>query len=138
MADDQAIRTRVLARIVGPYLIVLGAAMLVRAGTLDLLLPAFMQDGALVFTAGAFVVMAGLTMFALHHHWTGAPAITLNIVALAAILKGAALMLAPELGAALTAVVVRTPPLLIIVALIVLVIGAWLAFVGWGAKEKTQ
>jgi hypothetical protein len=137
MAYDPADRTRILARIVGPYLIVLGAMLLVRGPTLDLMLPAFMQDGPLVLAAGAFTLMAGLTMFALHHHWTSAPAVVLTLIAIVAALKGAMLMIAPELGATLSVLVARTPPLLVVVALIVLVIGAWLAFVGWSAKETS-
>ena len=53
---DPAIRTRTLARIVGPYLVIIAVALFARQGTLALLLPAFMQDAPLVLATGAFTV----------------------------------------------------------------------------------
>jgi hypothetical protein len=131
---DAPARTRTLARIVGPYLIVMAAALFARQDTMDLLLPAFMQDGPLVFAAGAFTLMAGLTMIALHHHWTGASAAVLSLIGVVAALKGAMLMIAPTLGAGLTATVVRAAPVLLLVAAVLLLVGAWLTYVGWLAR----
>jgi hypothetical protein len=40
--SDAASRTRILARIVGPYLVVMAATLFARLDTLPLLFPAFM------------------------------------------------------------------------------------------------
>ena len=139
MADfDPQIRTQTLARIVGPYFLVMGAALALRANVMPLLLPAFMQDGALVLAAGAFTLMAGLAILAAHHHFTSPAAIVISIVGIVAAVKGAFLMLAPELGAPLTAAVVRAAPLLILLAAILFIAGLWLTAVGWfSAARKT-
>ena len=68
---DPAIRTRTLARIVGPYLVIIAVALFARQGTLALLLPAFMQDAPLVLATGAFTVGVGLVMIVTHHQWKG-------------------------------------------------------------------
>ncbi|HEX4741507.1 MAG TPA: hypothetical protein VH353_09260 [Caulobacteraceae bacterium] len=128
---DQVVRTRTLARAVGPYLVVIAVALFARWGTLPILLPAFMQDAPLIFAAGAFTLMAGLAIISAHHHWTGASAIVISLIGVLAALKGAALMISPTLGAELTAVATRTPALLMVVAVVLLLVGLWLSFVGW-------
>ena len=44
-------------------------------------------------------------------------------------------MIAPSLGAEMTAAVVRTPSILLIAAGIELLVGLWLTFVGWLSKD---
>jgi len=48
---DPVVSTRTLARIVGPYLVVMAATLLVRQETLPTLFLTFMQDGAPVARA---------------------------------------------------------------------------------------
>jgi hypothetical protein len=76
---DTTVRTRTLARIVGPYLMV-AAAMLARQDTLPALISDFMKDAPLVLATGAFTLMAGLTLIAAHHHWTGPSVIVVSRV----------------------------------------------------------
>ena len=74
---DPVVRTRTLARIVGPYLIAVAAMVLARHDQLGALLSAYMQDDVLVLATGAFTLMAGLAIVAAHHHWTGPSAIVI-------------------------------------------------------------
>ncbi|MBB2169649.1 hypothetical protein HLH36_15050 [Gluconacetobacter aggeris] len=135
MPDDlPAVRTQTLARIIGPYLVVLAVALFVRLGTLPMLLPVFMQNGPLVLATGAFTLMAGLAIIALHLRWESPSAIAISLIGIVITLKGAVLMVVPSLGAAMTAAVVETPPLLLIAAAIVLLLGLWLSFVGWTSR----
>lgn len=131
---DPAVRTRILARIVGPYLVIMAIALLVRLATLPLLFPAFMQDGPLVLLSGAFALIVGLTMLVAHHHWSSWAAIAITLIGFAAAIKGALLMIAPDLGSEVTAAVVRTPPVMLVAAALELVLGIWLSFVGWFSK----
>jgi hypothetical protein len=131
---DPGIRTRTVARVVGPYLALMAVTLLVRQSTAPAMLSAFMLDAPLVLVAGAFTLVAGLTIVAAHHHWTGASAIVVSVIGLAATLKGASLMVAPGLGAEMTAAVARTPWVLLVAAVVMLLIGLWLSFVGWLSK----
>jgi hypothetical protein len=135
-AYDRPARTRTLARIVGPYLVIVAAALFVRQGSLAMLLPGFMQDGPLVLATGAFTLMAGLAIIASHHHWTGASAIAISTIGIVVALKGAWLMIAPNLGGELTAAVARTPALLLLAAAVELLLGLWLSYVGWLSKAQ--
>ncbi|MGE0828960.1 MAG: hypothetical protein AB7O04_06370 [Hyphomonadaceae bacterium] len=135
---EASLRTRTAARIVGPYLIVMGVTLIARQETMALLLPAFMQDGPLVLAAGAFTLMAGLTLLAAHHHWDGAAAIIITLVGIAAALKGAWLMIAPDWGAALTADFVRAPAALLIAGAAEILLGLWLSFIGWASSTSSS
>lgn len=135
---DRVVRTRTLARVVGPYLIVVAVALFARRASLPMLLPAFMQDAPLLFAAGAFTLMAGLAIIAAHHHWTGASAIVISLIGVLAALKGAALMIDPTFGADLTAAVTRAPAVISVVAAIPLLIGLWLSFVGWWRRARDR
>lgn len=134
-AYDPTERTRAAARVVGPYLIVMGGMLATRAAQMALMLPAFMQDGPLVLAAGAFTLLAGLTLLALHHHFGSIAAAVITVIGVVGSLKGAWLLIAPQLGAPLTAAIVRASPILIGLALVMMIIGAWLSFVGWLSKS---
>jgi hypothetical protein len=128
---DPTTRTRTLARIIGPYLVIVSATLFVRHDAMPALLSSFMRDEPLVFATAAFTLIAGLTSIVAHHHWSGAAAIAISLVGIGAAFKGAWLMIAPQLGADMTAVFVATPPYLWFAAGVELLIGLWLCFVGW-------
>jgi hypothetical protein len=132
---DPAIRTRTLARIVGPYQVIMGATLLARQSVLPQVLSDFMRHDPLVLATGAFTLMAGLTMIALHHHWSGAAAIVISLIGIAVALKGTWLMIVPTLGAEMTDAVARAPSILLTAAGVELLLGLWLSFVGWLSKD---
>lgn len=132
---DPLVRTRTLARVVGPYMLVIGATLLTRQSLFNDMLPAFMADPALVLSTGAFTLIVGLVMLAAHHHWSSAAASVITLTGFAASLKGAWLMMAPEWGAATTEAMVAAPWTLTAAAAFELLLGAWLTFVGWFAKR---
>jgi hypothetical protein len=127
----QAIGTRAAARIIGPYLMLMAATLFARREELASLLPEFMANDALVLATGAFTLMAGLIILALHPYWRGPVAFAVSFVGLAASLKGGWLMVAPHWGAAATDAFVRTPFALEASAGVEFVVGLWLAYVGW-------
>ena len=132
---DPALRTQTLSRIMGPYFLVMGAVLFARRDDLAQLFPAIMRDGPLVLIVGAFTLIVGLAIIAAHHHWAGAPAIAISLIGVASAAKGAMLMLAPTLGAHITAGFVASPPLALAAAAVLSTLGAWLSFVGWIADR---
>lgn len=132
MSDyDPAVRTRTLARIVGPYLVITAATLFARQDTLPAFLSGFMQDGPLVLVTGAFTLMACLTMITSHHHWTSASASVISLIGIGGALKGASLMAAPQLGADMTAALAGMPSVLLGAIGLELLAGIWLSYVGW-------
>ncbi|OQW55347.1 MAG: hypothetical protein A4S17_06470 [Proteobacteria bacterium HN_bin10] len=136
MADyDPQQRTRTLARIAGPYMLVIGATLLTRQSSFSAILPDFMADPGLVLSTGAFTLIVGLCILAAHHHWSSPAAIAITLMGFAAAIKGAWLMIAPDWGADATEAIVATPSALTAAAAFELLLGAWLTAVGWFAKR---
>lgn len=134
-AYDPIVRTRTLARIIGPYLLIMAATLFVRQEELPQLFSDFMQDGPLVLAGGAFTLMAGLVVIVTHHHWNSPAAFLVSLVGVAAALKGASLMMAPDLGVEMTAAFAEAPYALMISAGVEFVAGLWLCFAGWLSKS---
>jgi hypothetical protein len=128
---DPAVRTRTLSRMLGPYLLAAAAALFARQDGLSAFLTEFMQDGPLVFVTGAFTLIAGVAIISAHHHWTSPSAILVSLIGILAALKGASLMIAPELGADMTDAVVRTPSYLWVGIGVDFLLGLWLTITGW-------
>lgn len=139
MTDTDALSTRIAARIVGPIMLIVGATVIARMDAIPLLIPALLSDGPLAFVTGVFTLIFGVVLFAFHHHWNGVTAIIITLIALLTILRGIVLMFAPNLIAGLMhAALTGAGPALIIAGLIALIVGAWLTFAGWFAKDPAR
>lgn len=135
MTEAQARTTNFCARVVGPLLLIVGAVVIARMGDMDLLIPAILQDGALVFVTGLFTLICGLVLFAAHHHWNSAAAIVVSAVGLLTILRGLILLFAPSVVTGLANTLLNGGPGALIGGAVSLLLGAWLAYVGWFAKR---
>lgn len=132
MADhDPRERTRTIARILGPYLVIAAGALYVRQASLPDFFQVFIQDAPLVFVTGAFTVLAGLGLIAAHHHWSSVSAAIISVIGLLASVKGAALMIAPQIGVEATDILVRQPQVLMVGIGVDAILGLWLTFAGW-------
>ena len=129
------VRTRTLARIVGPYLLIVALALYLRLATLATFFTSFMQDEGLVFVAGAFTLMVGLTVLVAHHHWTSISAGVISLIGILATVKGAALIIAPQFGSQLTADIVETQTIMLGAIAFEAIMGLWLTFVGWRPRS---
>ncbi len=135
MADDT--RTRYMARAIGLFLLVFGIGIGLKASVLYLLIPAFFQDGALVFVTAAFGMALGAAMIAAHNRWSGGTAaLVITLFSWVTFIRSAALLVAPTLVAAIATNVARTQILPLLFGVIAALIGAWLTYVGWFARDR--
>lgn len=132
---DKTRRTQAMARIIGPYLVIMATALLVRRDTLPTILDGFMEAPSLMLVTAVFTVMIGLVIIAAHHHWNSPSAGLISFVGIAATAKGAWLMIAPEFGAAFTTGVLVTTPVLVGAAGFALLLGSWLSAAGWSSRQ---
>ena len=133
--EDQSARTRGIARALGPFLVIFGIAVAMRADAMALFAPAFFQDGVLVYITGAFTLALGLGLLAAHRHFGSFAAVIITILAIVTSIRGALLLIAPELVAGFAATIVRAPGMILIPAAIAVLIGLYLSFVGWFSKS---
>jgi len=89
-------RTRIFARVLGPYLVIVTATAIARASQMRTLLSGFESNSMWPWVTGAFVLPIGLVVVALHQYWRGAAAIMVSALGWLTTLKGLFLMAIPE------------------------------------------
>ena len=123
---------RILARIIGPLMIVTAAAVLLHLQTYPRLIEEFGKSAGLCYLTGFMALALGLLILQFHHKWELRWPVLITIYGWIALIKGAALMVAPaemlNLSHPLTA---STLPL-VVSSSISLLIGAFLTFKGYG------
>lgn len=128
-------RTLYMARALGLFLLVFGIGVALRATTLYLLIPAFFQDGALVFVTAIFGMAVGAAMVAAHNRWNSLPAIIVSLFGWITFIRSAVILIAPTIVASIAANAAHVQIVPTVAGLIAALIGAYLTFVGWFSKR---
>lgn len=125
-----------MARILGPFLIVFGAALPGRFDAFQIIVPAFFQDAPLVIVAGALGLLIGSALIALHTRWDSPTAIIITVLGWVTFIRSALMLLAPTIVSTIAISIARIPAAPLFLAAILIVLGLWLTFVGWFAKAR--
>lgn len=134
MSEPQAATTRFCAQVLGPLLLIVGAAVLVRFDDLVLMIPAILQDAPLAFITGIFTLIAGMVLFAAHHHFGSITAILITVLGGLTIVRGVSLLFAPDIIASFANTLLTGSFAALIAGGLTLLLGVWLTFAGWFAK----
>lgn len=128
-SDSQA-RTRMFARVVGPFLAVVTVAALVHPPDLSHVSVAG-PNALWIWTAGAFTLLAGLVVIALHPFWRGAAAIILSTLGWLTAVKGFLLVAFPATLIAVGGTAGNPRSWWLGSYVVFAVVGAYLTYVGW-------
>jgi len=128
-------KTRLFARVLGPYLVIATASALGRASQMKTLLRDFDSNSAWPWVTGAFVLLCGLVVVALHQNWRGAPAIIVTLLGWLTALKGLVLLALPEpyLGVGESAVDSNWWRVVMVITALA---GVYLTYVGWAPARN--
>ena len=137
-ADLSRNRTRLFARVLGPYLIVLAVAAVVHAQQMSTLLAEFGDSTAWWWVTGAFVLLSGLVVIALHSNWHGTPAIVVSVIGWMITLKGAFLVALPELSMSAAEFMLDRNGWWQALMVFVVLVGLYLTFIGWAPKVSLR
>lgn len=88
MESTTSSRTRAFARILGPFLTIVPLTAAIRASEMQTLLSDFEAEPVWSWVVGAFVLLLGLTVVALHTSWANPPAAIISFVGWAMVLRG--------------------------------------------------
>lgn len=89
-------RTRLFARVLGPYLLIAALTMIGRTAYMRSMIEAFSADAVWPWVAGAFVLPMGLAVIVLHPYWRGPAAAIVSLLGWLSVVKGVALMAFPR------------------------------------------
>jgi hypothetical protein len=124
------------ARVLGPYLVVITGTAMARASRMRTLASEFGANSAWPYVTGAFILLSGLVVVALHPYWRGAAAIIVSVLGWMTVAKGFVLMAFPSSYiSAVNAALVAGNGWLAGFAVIALV-GLYLSYVGWIAPSQ--
>ncbi|MFZ3294096.1 hypothetical protein [Mycobacterium sp.] len=124
-------RTRMLARVVGPYLVIIAATVALRPTDMRTMTSQFEANPLWAWVVGAFILLLGLVAIALHPYWRGAAAILVSAVSWLVAIKGLFLVAFPLTYFSMTDSALDAVGWWRGGAVVEVLIGLYLAYVGW-------
>ena len=129
--SERQLRTRMFARVLGPFFVIVAATTVARASDMRTLLSDFEANAAWPWVTGAFLLLASLVIIALHQDWRGAAAITVSVVGWVLALRALFLMAFPHAFMAAADAAIRVGALWVSVDIFIGLVGLYLTYVGW-------
>ena len=120
-----------LARLIGPFALALGLALVVQGSGFRAFADEFLASPAFVFLSGIVTLPAGLAIVLTHNVWTPDWRVVITIVGWLAVVTGAIRMIFPQQAAAKARGLIANPLVPKIGAAVWLAIGALLSFYGY-------
>ncbi|MFZ0716246.1 hypothetical protein, partial [Mycobacterium sp.] len=124
-------RTRMFARVMGPYLAIIAASAALRPNAMRSMLSGFEADPLWSWVTGAFIMLLGFTVIALHPYWRGAPAIIVSAFGWLVTVKGLFLVVGSQTYFSMANSAVDAVGWWRTGAAVEVLIGLYLAYVGW-------
>lgn len=129
-------RTRMFARVLGPFMVIVDLAAVLRASDVRTMLSDFSTDSAWPWMAGAFILIAGLVVVALHQYWHGAAAIVVSVLGWLIILRAVLLLFFPETLMSLADNMIGATGWWMAACGVAALIGVYLTYVGWAPERQ--
>jgi hypothetical protein len=120
-----------LARLIGPVMLVLGAALLINAREFRAVMDDFIANPTFAFLTGLMALPAGLAIVLTHNVWAADWRVLITLIGWLTIFKGAIRLLAPQQVTNIGRQLLAKPQILTISAAIWILLGAVLCFFGY-------
>jgi uncharacterized membrane protein len=121
----------VLARLLGPILIVMGAGMLLNQRSYRAMAEDFLASRALIYLSGLIALVAGLSIVNFHNVWALGWPVIITILGWLMLIGGSIRILAPDSVKRIGSTFLEKPEMIVIAAVVVIVLGAILAIAGY-------
>jgi len=129
-------RTRMFARVLGPFLVIVTVTAVARTSQMRTLLSEFGANSAWPWVTGVFVLLSGMVVVALHQYWRGAAAIIVSVLGWLTALKGVFLMAFPHTYISAANSMLDATAWWRTIFVIFAVIGLYLTYVGWAPARS--
>ena len=129
--EQPQIRTRMFARVLGPFFVIVPVTDVVRASHMQQLVSDFGANTLWPWVTGAFLLLGGLVIIALHQYWRSVAAVIVSVLGWVLALRGLFLLAFPQTFMSAVDVAIDAGVLWETVYLCLAVMGLYLAYVGW-------
>jgi hypothetical protein len=126
--------SKLIAGLIGPTFVAGAVAVLLNLRTWPALVEQGFRDPALIFVSGFPVFVAGLAIVRAHNSWVGSWPVLVTVVGWLALLGGLSRILFPTRLVRIAIGAVHTTGVLPAVAIVILVVGAFLSFKGYSRE----
>jgi len=124
-----------IARLIGPAFVAVGLGVLANGPFYTALILEAVHSPTLIYFSGLMALVPGLAILNVHRSWSGWPVI-ITIIGWLMVIGGVIRLVLPATTATLATDLYSHGIALLIAALIVLVVGAYLTFEGYRARNK--
>lgn len=128
--ESQA-RTRMFARVLGLFLVIVDVTAVARASDMQSLLAQFEANSLWTWVTGAFVLLFGLIVVAAHQSWHGAAAIIVSLLGWLITLRGLLLLAFPRAFVSVANSMIGAQGLWVSLCVAFAFVGLYLTYVGW-------
>jgi hypothetical protein len=137
MSADQQVQpsTRMFARALGPFLVIVDVTAVARASDMQRLLSQFEANSMWTFVSGAFILLFGLVIVAAHQNWRGAAAITVSLLGWLIVLRGLLLVAFPQIFVSLANDMIGAQAWWVALCIVFALLGLYLTYVGWAPSH---
>ena len=138
-SEHSQIRTRMFARVMGPFLTIVPTTVAVRGHYMEALFNEFKANPMWPWLYGAILLMGGLFIIAFHQYWRSPAAIIVSLVGWLFAIRGLLLLTVPQVyDSAGNAIYSSGASAVIWVLFICLAsAGLYLTYVGWKPERGT-
>lgn len=129
--ESPTTRTRIFARILGPYLAITALIAAIRDPQMKTMLSDFQASSLWSWVAGGFALLLGLTIVALHNTWGNPPAVIISALGWMIALRGILLMAFPSAFESAATAMMGSGAVWRIAYVGLAAVGLYLSVVGW-------
>lgn len=130
--------TRRFARVLGPFFAIVSATVVTRTPDMRELLAEFGATAIWSWVIGAFVLMGGIIVVALHPYWRGVAAVIVSLLGWLMVVRGVLLMAFPDTFMSIANRTIDAEALWRIVFGAFVVVGLYLTYVGWFTGPRSS
>ena len=131
-------RTRMFARVLGPFFTIVAIVVALRSPDMPQLLSEFTASDVWPWVVGAFILLGGIAVVAFHQVWRGPAAIIVSVLGWLLVARGIFLLAFPDTFASVANRVIGAVGVWQAVYVFVAVIGLYLSYVGWKPEREAQ
>jgi hypothetical protein len=122
---------RFVARLIGPFLVVIGLGIELNIPFYTAMIGEAVHSPTLVYFAGLFSLVAGLAILNVHRAWTSDWRVIITIFGWLCLIGGIVRIVLPQFAVSLATKIYSGAIVLVIVAVVALLLGAFLSFHGY-------
>jgi vacuolar-type H+-ATPase subunit I/STV1 len=129
-------KTRLFARVMGPFLIIIPGTAVLQASEMRTLLSDFAENPLWCWVVGAFILLVGLVVIALHQYWHGGPGIIVSAIGWLVALKGLFLVAFPRTYMSAANAAIDAVSWWRAAFIVFALVGVYLTYVGWAPARS--